>query len=47
MFIVLRTGAFVYRVCYLRIKEGILLHPLLINLLVAIAEVNQLVSQVN
>lgn len=47
MFMVLRTGAFVYRVCYLRIKEGILLHPLLINLLVAIAEVNQLVSQVN
>lgn len=47
MFTVLRAQAFVYRVCYLRIQEDILPHPLRISLLVAIAEVNQLVSQVN
>lgn len=33
---VLRAGAFVYRVCYLRIKEDILPHPLHINLLVKV-----------
>lgn len=47
MSMVLRAGPFVYRVCYLRIKEDILPHPLHINLLVTSTEVNQLVSQVN
>lgn len=47
MFMVLRARAFVYRVCYLRIQEDILPHPLHRRLLVASAEVNQLVSQVN
>lgn len=42
-----KGGAFVYRVCYPRIKEDTLQRSLPINLLVVIAEVNQLVSQVN